>query len=59
MRDKTTVMSVGGATPSAETTMDVHVKEKRMKTTELTVQFAVVLVITDMLLLRHLSQIEV
>ena len=52
-------MSVEGATPSAETTMDVHVKEKRMKTTELTVQFAVVLVMSDMLFQRHLSQIEV
>ena len=59
MRDKTTVMSVEGATPSAETTMDVHVKEKRMMTTELTVQFAVVLVMSDMLFQRHLSQIEV
>ena len=52
-------MSVEGATPSAETTMDVLVKEKRMKTTELIVQFAVVLVMSDMLSPRHLSQIEV
>ena len=59
MRDKTTVMSVGGATPSAETTMDVLVKEKRMKTTEQIVQFAVVSVMSDMLSPRHLSQIEV
>ena len=58
MRDKTTVMSVEGATPSAETTMDVLVKEKRMKTTELIVQLAVVLVMSDMLFPKHLSQIE-
>ena len=52
-------MSVEGAAPSAETTMDVHVKEKRMMTTELTVQFAVVLVMSDILFPKHLSQIEV
>ena len=52
-------MSVEGATPSTETTMDVLVKEKRMKRTELTVQFAVVLVMSDILFPKHLSEIEV
>ena len=52
-------MSLEGATSSAETTMDVYVKEMRMKTTELIVQLAVVLVMSDMLFPRHLSQIEV
>ena len=51
-------MSLEGVTSSAETTMDVHVKEMRMKTTELIVQLAVVLVMSDMRFPKHLSQIE-